>query len=459
MSSTHFLFLLLLLFLASCRDGTSPNLPLVEPKSTVNIDTVLTVEDTLHSIHLTFVGDIMGHGNQIRAAVDKKEHFKSKNMAHFDYEPCFRYIKPVLEKADIAIGNLELTLSNKGRYTGYPMFRSPDALAYALKNAGFDLLTTCNNHSNDGRVYGVNHTIDVLDSLGILHTGTFKDTTAWQQTYPLVVEKEVDGTTFKLAFLSYTYSTNGIKTRAPNVVNMIHDSLILADIQRAKASQPDMIIALMHWGREYKLDEYETQQKLTQLLWNNGVDVVIGGHPHVIEPIKMDTIYNQDSTQQKEVLVTYSLGNFISNQTKKNTDIGLLFELELVKNSKTKQTTIGQHNYIFGWRYRHNYSSTNPYDAVYTVVPVSAFEQNTTHLLKIPSKDSVHMIALTNSMRKHLGKWQSQERKVSLAELGNLIPIDSIPTPSRPISYTSIAPADQPKQKNEGVPINNMKME
>lgn len=452
----YYFLLFMLLLLTSCQDNTPNSSSMSSAQKTLptTADTTQLIQkDSLHSIRLTFVGDIMGHDDQIRAAVDKKEHFKSKNMAHFNYEPCFRYVKPILEKADMAIGNLELTLSNKGRYTGYPMFRSPDALAYALKDAGFDFLTTCNNHSNDGRVYGVNHTIDVLDSLDILHTGTFKDTAAWQQNYPLIIEKKVDGTTFKLAFLSYTYSTNGVKTRAPNIINRIEDSTIVADIQKAKASQPDMIIAMMHWGREYKLDEYKTQQKLAQLLWENGVNVVIGGHPHVIEPIKLDTIYNQDSTQQRETLVTYSLGNFISNQTKKNTDIGLLFELELVKNSKTNQTYIGKHDYIFGWRYRHNYSVTNPYDAAYTVVPVSAFEQQTTPLLKMPAKDSVHMLAVTNRMRTHLGKWQSKERKVSLAELGDLLPIDSTITPPEPASYTSTAPTET-QQKNQGVPIN-----
>jgi poly-gamma-glutamate synthesis protein (capsule biosynthesis protein) len=441
-----YLFLIVLLFAVGCQNApTTPH-----DQNNVSHLKKAAIKDTLHRIKLTFVGDIMGHDDQIYAAVDKKEHLKSKNMAHFNYEPCFRYIKPILEQADIAIGNLELTLNNKGRYTGFPMFRSPDQLAYALKGAGFDFLNTCNNHSNDGRLYGINHTIEVLDSLSMFHTGTFRDTVEWHKTYPLIIHKRVDGTIFKLAFLSYTYSTNGVKNRVPNIVNRINDSLIIADIQKAKASRPDMIIAMMHWGSEYKLDEREKQQKLARLLWKNGVDVVIGGHPHVIQPIKTDTIYDEDSSREKEVLVTYSLGNFISNQTRKNTDIGLIFELELIKNSQTSQTTIGPHHYILGWRYRYNYTPKNPFDAIHTVIPVSAFENQRTALLKMSPKDSSQMMSVTNRMRAHLGKWQSSERKINLAELGPLIPIDSVVSPPlilpSPVIRNSI-------RKDQGVPL------
>ena len=146
----------------------------------------------------------------------------------------------------------------------------------------------------------------------------------------------MDGTTFRLAFLNYTYGTNGIPTAQPAVVNLIDKKQMLEDIETAKKANPDIIIAITHWGNEYWLDEHISQVRTTELLWENGVDVVIGAHPHVIEPIKTDTFWNIDSTRFKEKLVAYSLGNFISNQYRPNTDIGLIFELELIKNSKTK---------------------------------------------------------------------------------------------------------------------------
>jgi poly-gamma-glutamate synthesis protein (capsule biosynthesis protein) len=368
----------------------------------------------------------MGHGNQIRSAAGSPAHFKSKRMQDFDYSTCFRYVQPIFETADLMIGNLEMTLSNKGKYSGYPMFRTPDAFAYYLKDAGFDLLTTCNNHSNDGFLYGLEHTIDVLDSLELMHTGTFKNQSEKDSLYPLIVEKKVDGTTFRLAFINYTYGTNGIPTTPPAVVNLIEEEAILADIQKAQKAQPDMIIAMTHWGNEYWLDEHKSQQKITKLLWDNGVDLVIGAHPHVIEPIKTDTFWTADSSSYTEKLVAYSLGNFISNQYRKNTDIGLIFEVELVKNSTSGSTIIGHHDYILAWRYiygRYNSALKQGFDWKYATIPLSAFENDTSNILKMSERETLAMKKAGATMRQHLSKWQSQERLVSFKDLGTIKPI------------------------------------
>lgn len=418
---------MLISFFASCSDKVEPasvvkTNPIIDTLSTVPIK--VPVKDSLHRIKLSFVGDIMGHENQLFSAAGDPSKMKSKDMNDFNYETCFRYVKPIFEEADLMIGNLELTLNGKGRYTGYPMFRSPDILASYLKKAGFDLLTTCNNHSNDGLKYGIINTIDVLDSVGIQHTGTFKDQAARDSLYPLIVEKKVDGTTFRLAFINYTYATNGVRTREPCVVNMIEQNQIYKDIVAAKAAQPDLIIAIMHWGKEYKLDEHKSQVAYTEFLWENGVDVVIGAHPHVIQPIKTDTIWEADSTAFREVLVSYSLGNFISNQYRPNTDVGLIFELELVKNSRTNKTVIGEHDYIIAWRYiqgRYNSNLREGFDWTYAVLPVSAFEDNPKQYFDMTDTQVQAMNTVTQRMRTHLGKWQSQERKVSLEELGEIV--------------------------------------
>lgn len=386
----------------------------------------IPLPDSIHRLKLSFVGDIMGHGNQIRSAAGSPAHFKSTRMQDFDYSTCFRYVQPIFETADLMIGNLEMTLSNKGKYSGYPMFRTPDAFAYYLKDAGFDLLTTCNNHSNDGFLYGLEHTIDVLDSLELMHTGTFKNQLEKDSLYPLIVEKKVDGTTFRLAFINYTYGTNGIPTTPPAVVNLMEEEAILADIQKAKKARPDMIIAMTHWGNEYWLDEHKSQQRVTKLLWNNGVDLVIGAHPHVIEPIKTDTFWAADSSSYTEKLVAYSLGNFISNQYRKNTDIGLIFEVELVKNSKSGNTIIGHHDYILAWRYiygRYNSAFKQGFDWKYATIPLSAFENDTSNYLRMSKRETSAMKKAGATMRQHLSKWQSQERLVSLKELGSIKPI------------------------------------
>lgn len=414
-------FLWLIFVLSACQNSST------KPTAEVAVqDTLLPVLDSVARLKLAFVGDIMGHTSQIRAAAGAKQYFKSKDQSVFDYELCFRYIAPVLREADIAVGNLELTLSNKGRYTGYPMFRSPDALATALQKAGFDLLSTSNNHSNDGGKYGLIHTLDVLDSLGLMHTGTFRDTSERNSLYPLIVEKEIEGVSFRLAFLNYTYATNGVFAKPPTFVNWIDEELMKQDIERAKALKPDIIIALMHWGHEYHLNEYKSQQATTQFLWKQGVDVVIGGHPHVIQPIKIDTVWTADSSRCRPVLVAYSLGNFISNQYKPNTDLGLLFELELVKHRQQATTTIGTHDYLFAWRYLYGRgidSLEKGFDWKYSVLPVTAFEEGAgQELVALTSADSLAMITVTNRLRKHLNQFHSKERRIKVSDLEGVAP-------------------------------------
>ncbi|MGH1335292.1 MAG: CapA family protein [Aureispira sp.] len=411
-----------LFLLSSCQSKESKQGPIV----TTIQDTIVTPLDSLVHLRLAFVGDIMGHTNQIRSAAGESSVFKSQDQSVFDYELCFRYITPILERADIAVGNLELTLSNKGRYTGYPMFRSPDALAGALKNASFDLLSTSNNHSNDGGKYGLTHTLDVLDSLGIWHTGTFRDSSERDSLYPLLVEKEINGVTFRLAFVNYTYATNGVFAKPPTFVNWIDTALMRKDIEEAKAMKPDCIIALMHWGHEYHLNEYSTQKATANFLWKQGVDVIIGGHPHVIQPVKTDTIWTADSSHQREVLVAYSLGNFISSQYQPNTDLGLLFELELVKDRTTQAMTLGTHDYLFTWRYLYGRgidSLEKGFEWAYSVLPVSVFEEGAgQNLVALTPKDSLEMHTVTKRLRKHLAQYQSQEQRVSIADLGAVAP-------------------------------------
>ncbi|MFN9956360.1 MAG: CapA family protein, partial [bacterium] len=131
---------------------------------------------------------------------------------------------------DLAIGNLEFTLPGKPPYSGYPQFRSPDSVAIALKEAGFDLLVTANNHSNDAGKTGVEHPIHTVRKLGVHQTGTFLDSLDQSQNYPLLIQHG----NFKLAFLNYTYGTNGIPTKAPVIVNLIDEKQIALDMQKAR---------------------------------------------------------------------------------------------------------------------------------------------------------------------------------------------------------------------------------
>jgi poly-gamma-glutamate synthesis protein (capsule biosynthesis protein) len=295
-------------------------------------------DDQKRSIRLIFAGDVMGHSGQIESA-------EIKSGELYDYTPCFQFVKPLVTDADLAIANLELTLPGKPPFTGYPQFKSPNELALALKDAGFDLLVTANNHSNDSYASGLINTLDVLDSYHFLHTGTFRNTDERLMYYPLLVYKN----DFRIAFLNYTYGTNGIPTREPTLVNLIDVDQMEKDLAEAKALKPDAIIVVMHWGLEYQLQESSEQDFLAQKLFDAGADFIIGAHPHVVQPIKEVELEREG--QKRTGLVVYSLGNYISGQTKTNTDGGIMVELTLEKDLSSKETILKEHSFIPVWRY------------------------------------------------------------------------------------------------------------
>ncbi len=290
------------------------------------------------TLRLVFAGDIMGHGPLLNSA--------KRAGGAWDFQPMFDHVRPVLEAADLAIGNLELTLPGKPPYQGYPMFRAPDEYADALKTAGFDVIVTANNHSNDGGLAGVEHTIDVLKEKGFFQTGTFKNGDDRSFSYPLIVYKNG----FKIAFLNATYGTNGIPDHAPTSVNLLDTLEMRRDFETARAMGPDFIIVVAHWGLEYQLLPNAEQKKMAQFFAENGADLIVGAHPHVVQPIDNQrfTLKNGD---QKDIVVAWSLGNFISNQQQPNTDGGILFRATLVKNSEPKSCRVVDHGYLPVFRF------------------------------------------------------------------------------------------------------------
>lgn len=300
----------------------------------------LNAQAQTDTLRLLFAGDIMGHSMQIKSA--------EVSPGVYDYRPCFRYISPTLERADLALGNLELTLPGQPPYTGYPMFRSPDALGVALREAGFDVLVTANNHSNDARGKGVVNTIETLRRLGFQQTGTFKNPRERDLFYPLMIYQNG----FKIALLNYTYGTNGIPTDPPTIVNMLDTTQMAADLAEARARKPHFIIAFVHWGSEYQTEENAGQRQLAHFLIRNGADLIVGAHPHVVQPIKVETITLPDGFRRSAV-VAYSLGNFISNQQKIGTDGGILFGVELLHREGVPRAEVGRYGYVPVWRYAH----------------------------------------------------------------------------------------------------------
>ena len=297
-------------------------------------DSGLIQEDRANdTLHLVFAGDIMTHGPQIRAALGKE--------GQYDFTPSFSLVKPLIEQADLAIGNLETTFGGKP-YSGYPMFSSPEAFGSALRDAGFDVLTTANNHSCDRGRFGVINTIDVLDSLGIATTGSYRIKEERTSRTPLLVT--VKGV--KLAILAYTYGTNGLPIPHPALVDTISRDQIARDLQRADSLGADYKIVQIHWGNEYERLPNKRQKDLAQWLTDQGVHAIIGSHPHVVQE---SAFLKRQNTQQDSTFVVYSMGNFISNQiTPPGTRGGMLLSLDLIRDrAKGSWTTHPHYQYVF----------------------------------------------------------------------------------------------------------------
>jgi poly-gamma-glutamate synthesis protein (capsule biosynthesis protein) len=272
----------------------------------------------VHSQELTllFAGDAMQHQSQINSA---------RRGSIYDYSSCFKYLEEDIAGADVAVVNLEVTLGGKP-YTGYPAFSAPDEYAVALKEIGFDVFLTSNNHCLDRRRKGLERTIHVLDSLGVRHLGTYRDREEKMRNYPMMLTKNG----IRIAFLNYTYGTNGISVTPPNEVNYIDTVQIRKDIRNARNFlAADLVVACVHWGIEYKTVPNKAQEQLAGWMVKEGVDLIIGSHPHVIQPIQV-LKNEQDETTH---LIVYSLGNFISGMSKVNTDVGQMVKVIISKES------------------------------------------------------------------------------------------------------------------------------
>ncbi len=292
--------------------------------------------DTLKidTIWISAVGDLMCHGAQLEDA--------RKSDGNYDFTHMFSLIKPFISKVDLAFGNFETVLAGADKkFTGYPTFNSPDEFAIAIKEAGFDVLTTANNHCLDRGFQGISRTIEVLEKLGFYRTGTF--TNEEESNQILIIN--VKG--IRLAVLAYTFGTNGINPPAGKqyCVAYINTPKMKEDIIGAKKLGVDKVIVCIHWGEEYQRYPNSNQKKIATELFETGADIIFGSHPHVIQPMEVKTVVDENG-KEKKVFIIYSMGNFISNQRKKYTDSGVIVRLRLIKNNKTGETIIDKIDYI-----------------------------------------------------------------------------------------------------------------
>ena len=268
---------------------------------------------------LVFVGDAMQHQAQLDAARKGKD---------YDYTGYFDDIKPFVSVADYAVVNLETPVSTPP-YSGYPCFNAPPAFLDALADAGFDLFLTANNHTLDRGARGLRKTIEELDVRRLAHTGTFANDSARAESVPMIVNVN----DFKIGFLNYTYGTNGISPRDGVVVDYIDRPAIRRDVENSRKAGAELICVCVHWGDEYKLLPNASQRYLADFLEAIGVDMIIGGHPHVIQPMELrPNKYYPD----KNILLVYSLGNFVSNMKTADTRGGALAHVKLFRGDDKK---------------------------------------------------------------------------------------------------------------------------
>jgi poly-gamma-glutamate synthesis protein (capsule biosynthesis protein) len=298
---------------------------------------------------LLLAGDVMSHMPQTADAL------ACGGGDSYDYAPCMQYVKPWITGADFAVCNLETVFRQGRKYSGYPAFNSPVSLGEALKDAGFDLVTTANNHCMDQGFTGLCDTLAALDGMGLAHVGTYRAREEFDKNMG-VVTADVGGIT--VAFLDYTYGTNGIPVsdERPFSVNLFNTDyltdLSMPDTEKlgreldyAKSLEPDVIAVLLHWGNEYHTRENSYQDQLADFLIENGADLVLGGHPHVLEPLEERTVTASDGNQRTG-FVCFSLGNFVSAQTKELTDTTALLRLELEKDWGTGVTVLKNVSYV-----------------------------------------------------------------------------------------------------------------
>lgn len=266
-------------------------------------------------------GDLMVHGDQLEGA------FSGDG---YDFAGSFEAVSPYLRQGDLCVGNLETILAGEeAGYSDYPRFNTPDSFAWALADAGFDLVSTANNHCLDQGRDGLVRTLETLENAGISHVGT----AASGDANPVFLW-EKNG--IRVAFVAFTYGTNDnpVPPGEGYLVSMLTEENVISALREAKNQEPDWIIALPHMGREYATAVDEQARQWGEMMLYYGADMVLASHPHVLQPIETVRVLDAYG-REKEGIVAYSLGNFLSSQWEEPRDVGIILEITLSKEEDT----------------------------------------------------------------------------------------------------------------------------
>lgn len=314
------------------------------------------------TVKLAVVGDIMVHDYQYNEAYDP-------TTGEYDFMHNFQDVKKYFAGNDLVIGNLELTFGGPDRpYASFPCFNTPDSFLDAVKDAGFNLLTTANNHSMDTGKAGLIRTLDKLDAYGIEHFGTYRS----QEERDKIFYKDVNGIRF--AFLSYTYGTNGIPVPDSYLVNLIEEDTMVPDIQEAR-KHADVVVVMPHMGNEYESYPRDIFVDWADMMFEAGADIVLASHPHVLQKMEYRKVDHGNGIH--DGFLIYSLGNFISSQTTppRNASIILHLTVEQVGDEAPNVTEV---SFVPIWTQFRNASDENEFvvRSVYERLSLSQAEKD-----------------------------------------------------------------------------------
>ena len=348
----NFIILILFLLLTGCTTIPTISSSLAHADGTGTLQETLATPEPktphLETITLTATGDILMHNTQYWGA--------QQNDGSYNFDSFFTPVEHLIKAGDYASTNFEAPMAGpESGYSSYPLFNSPDTIANAFKNAGFDLVVTANNHILDRGYKGALRTLEVLQRASLDTTGCFSSPEA--QNSPLI--KTIRGV--KVGYIAYTYGVNGIPLplNAPYLVNILNPDKVLADISCLRP-QVDILILVLHWGEEYRRQPTNQQKDLAKKFLEAGADVILGSHPHVLEPMEL---INLDG---KKKFIIYSMGNFISAQNGLERNSGIVLNLKFRKDFDSTITTLTEVSYVP--TYSHSYQSNGKLQ--YRVVPV-----------------------------------------------------------------------------------------
>lgn len=339
----------------------APASPAVDPATLVN--TAPVASNGMRQATIRMAGDVIIDTEMLEASYDKV-------MEYYNFDPYFEMIGDTLSRSDYTMINIEASL-RKGKYgySGYPQFTTPPVILDAVKKVGADMITMCNNHMLDGYCDGLVESVGLVEKAGLDHIGGYVDEA--DSNTPEIYE--ING--IKVGFVTYTHSTNSMENhcddRTKYLVNYFRSSNCATDIANARAAGAEVIVAVTHWGEEYKREPESSTRNLAKKLVAAGADIIIGGHPHMAQPMEYITATDANG-QSRTALCLYSLGNFLSQHRVQYTDSGVVFEFTIQENTDGTFSIVNPgYVPVYVWTFKNGEGEDD-----YRVMPIGNYLNN-----------------------------------------------------------------------------------